>query len=471
MRKPARERASIRTRLILVPLLVSCIGLFAAVAVTLFAARARIEAETLSGVELAELVIRYALADLDSLSDPEAALQRLQADLAKVRHVRVHYEPRHAPAAPALEADAAPWAAGFLAPEPIVERYLVTIGGEPHGTLVIATRPADEAAEIWGSLSFLTTLLAAIAAAIAIAILVTARRTSKPLAELVEGLRRLRQGRFEALSEIEVAELQEIGARFNELAASLDRTRADNRLLVDRLMAIEDSERAALARELHDEFGAALFGIRAAASCIQDRARSGAIDKAAAEIATRAETISRLAETLQQHSRTMLERVRPQVLQRLGLAEALQDLVEQWRATHRDTACDLSLPTTARPVDAETAATIYRLVQEGLTNVARHAGAHRASVTLDFAPDPSSGRPSIGVAVEDDGAGLPADFRFGFGLLGMTERVRKLGGRLNVARGAEAGTRIEAVLPHRAGHGAEPAAAAPQPLEARMQRP
>jgi two-component system sensor histidine kinase UhpB len=143
----------------------------------------------------------------------------------------------------------------------------------------------------------------------------------------------------------------------------------------------------------------------------------------------------------------MLERVRPQVLEGLGLCDALLDLVDRWRGTHRGIACDLILCEAAGAIDEETSATIYRIVQEALTNAARHSEARHVRVTLDFDEDERPGTILARVTVEDDGKGLPRDFRFGFGLLGMTERVRKLGGRLGVANGRTAGTRIEAILP------------------------
>jgi two-component system sensor histidine kinase UhpB len=90
--------------------------------------------------------------------------------------------------------------------------------------------------------------------------------------------------------------------------------------------------------------------------------------------------------------------------------EALRDLAEECQAMHRGIICVLALPATVGPLDAETGATIYRIVQEGLTNVAR----------------------------------LPPDSRRGYGLLGMSERVRKLGGRLEITNGRHAGPQIVA---------------------------
>lgn len=96
----------------------------------------------------------------------------------------------------------------------------------------------------------------------------------------------------------------------------------------------------------------------------------------------------------------------------------------------------------------------YRVIQEGLTNVFRHADATKASVSVDYildaqaSPDGASEETeALRVAVEDDGIGVPEMFQKGMGLTGMSERVRACGGRLSVTGRAGKGTRIEAVFP------------------------
>jgi two-component system sensor histidine kinase UhpB len=81
------------------------------------------------------------------------------------------------------------------------------------------------------------------------------------------------------------------------------------------------------------------------------------------------------------------------------------------------------------------------MVQEGLVNALRHATAETVEVTLAFRGG------DLLVSIRDDGTGLPANFHMGFGLLGMSERVRRLGGRLSVANGGDSGTVIEAAIP------------------------
>jgi two-component system sensor histidine kinase UhpB len=426
-------------RLVLVPSCLLGLGLLTATIVTLLVARSRIDAEIASNADLCGLVIRYALGDLRKSDDPSEALEKLLQDLAKLRHVSVAYVTEGVRDPPAAEAR--PTWLGFFEPPRDVASYPVTVEGAPRGRLVVATRPSDELAEIWANLGFLAALLAAIAVATAAAILLTARQTEKPLATLVEGLRRLRLGRFDSLGEIELVELAEIAARFDELAASLARSRGENRLLVDRLLAIQDSERKALARELHDQLGAALFGIRVAASCIVADTTTDRDDGATSRTLAHAQKISTLAEELQQLSSRMLERVRPHVVQRLGLCEALRDLVAEWRATHRSIACDLVLPASAPPVDEDIGATIYRIVQEALTNVARHSRARNVLVRVGF------DRAVASVKIVDDGIGLPANLERGFGFLGMNERIRGIGGSLEIGNGPRQGTVIEASVP------------------------
>jgi two-component system, NarL family, sensor histidine kinase UhpB len=442
-------RTSLRMRMMLIPSGILLIGMLAAVCITLIAARERIRSETQSGVGMASLLIGYALDELATDREPEAAMLRLRRELAQVRHVRVEYRVDPTLAAPApAETDAAPkWFLALFEPARAVATYPLIVGGVPRGELVMRTWPADEVEEIWNGLIFLAILLAAVAMAIAALLYASAHLALRPLHELEQGLDRLEQGRFEALAEIKISELRRIGERFNRLAFSLARTEAQNHRLVDRLLYVQEAERKELARELHDEYGAALFGIRAAASCIVEAASAASTtDPAAREIGERAQTIARLADSIQKQNYRILDRIQPVVLSQMGLAEALRHLTETWQATHRDCACDLVV--TALPALAEDVSlACYRIVQECLTNIARHAQAKQARISVTYDKGDAGNAAGIRLIVEDDGVGLPEVFRSGFGFLGMSERVHKFGGRLVCDRMAGAGTRIEAVIP------------------------
>jgi two-component system sensor histidine kinase UhpB len=134
--------------------------------------------------------------------------------------------------------------------------------------------------------------------------------------------------------------------------------------------------------------------------------------------------------------------------------------VDSWGAHHSDCVYKLDLPTENQTFDEEVSLTGYRIIQECLTNVARHSKARAMHIKLRYVTGGS--KPNIHILIEDNGIGLPAGFRSGFGCLGMSERVRKLGGSFRIANGLKAGTVIEAIIP------AVPQAAAqtlPQRLE------
>ncbi|WP_395666193.1 ATP-binding protein [Methylocella sp.] len=441
-------RDSILARLALIPSVILALGIAVAIGATLAGARGRIASEEASGVTLGDHLIRFALDDLAAARSPgdrAATARRLREGLAQIRHIRVAF-PDAPPPPPSNLAPA--WFTALLRPPEIVKTYSLGGGAEPRGEIVMRGEPSDESAEIWSGLLFLTALLGLLSFAIVTLMVAAARHALAPLRQLLEGLDRLGRGQFGALPQIGTGELAPIAAHFNRLSATLARSEADNHLLIDRLMSVQDAERKELARELHDEFGASLFGIRAAASCIVEAASAEVGPEAKTEIVERARSVSALADAIQKQNYRILERIRPMVLRQMGLAEALAQLVESFRAQHKEFSCAIEVSETAagRRFDEEASLTAYRIAQEGLTNVARHSGADSVCVSMEVARAPS-GAEEIRLAVEDDGVGPPPELRYGYGLLGMSERVRKLDGRLTIKEGEAGGTRIEAVIP------------------------
>jgi two-component system, NarL family, sensor histidine kinase UhpB len=437
--------SSLRLRLIFIPPIFLLLGIFVAIIATLMNAPSRVAGEIASGLTIGGHLIDYALEDIKFSADPNAALNRLKTQLSHVRHIRVEYKSPSGSAVTTRAAlsspNAAPgWLVRWLAPPPTTEVFPILFQGEPRGELVMSSEPADEVNEIWEELVFLIGLLSAISVGIVSLIWLSTSIALRPLRELISGLDRLERGEFGGLREIRVAELRNVGEQFNRLAKSLARTEADNQLLIDRLMSVQENERKELARELHDEFGASLFGIRAAASCIIDAASSRTTRSN--EIIEQAEVISSLTDTIQKHNYRILERIQPIVLDQMGLCKALRHLVDEWCARYHDCNCTLELPVSDPLLSEKISIVIYRVVQECLTNVARHANAKNVHVVMSV-----DAKQMISICIADDGVGVPQDFRFGFGFLGMNERVRKLGGRLLVAGRREKGVLIEVSIP------------------------
>ncbi len=147
--------------------------------------------------------------------------------------------------------------------------------------------------------------------------------------------------------------------------------------------------------------------------------------------------------------RSMLQRLHPHAIDRYGLQIALRELLSGFRQRNPDTDCSLVVDPAASESGGDLAMTVYRIVQEALTNVARHAQAARMSVEIAIRPSPDAAVPAtLKVTMQDDGRGFdPSAIAKGFGLLGMRERVVGLGGTLEIDSDAKRGTKITAELP------------------------
>lgn len=223
-----------------------------------------------------------------------------------------------------------------------------------------------------------------------------------------------------------------LGEDRDRLDAEVLRRTAELTELARHLQTVREDERARLARELHDELGALLT----AAKLDLARLRKGA----APELTERLKHLGGLIDEGIQLKRRIIEDLRPSALANLGLVAALEILIAEFGPRS-----GLLLQAELEPValDEEGQLAVYRLVQEALTNVHRHAQAQRVSLRL------SAQQAQVHLLLEDDGCGFdPSAQRSGsHGLVGMRYRIEALGGRLQIASAAGRGTRIEAWLP------------------------
>ena len=208
-------------------------------------------------------------------------------------------------------------------------------------------------------------------------------------------------------------------------------------------MAAADAERTRWARELHDE---TLQGLGALRLLLSSARRSGDAEQTALVVD---EAIGQVEQEIE-NLHAIITDLRPASLDELGLRPALEALLER-RRDHGELAitAELELPEKARGegrLPAEIESTVYRLVQEGLTNVMRHARAHNARIAV------SASQAEVSIEIQDDGIGFsPQASTSGFGLEGMRERVYLLGGTLSFDSGGD-GTLVRAQLPlHAAG--------------------
>jgi two-component system sensor histidine kinase UhpB len=224
-----------------------------------------------------------------------------------------------------------------------------------------------------------------------------------------------------------------------QLAAAL----ADNRRLAQQYLELQESERKALARELHDELGQYLNVIKLDAVGIRDDQRP-----LPAATVSRAGTIVENCNHIHGALATLMRELRPPGLDELGLAAALEHCLETWRARLPGVALQLAIAGDFATLPEGISVTLYRLVQEALTNIAKHAAARRVAIRLDHAASAEAQGPQISLTVRDDGVGsAPGVPTRGLGLIGMRERVLALGGTLALTSAPGQGFELSVKIP------------------------
>ena len=266
---------------------------------------------------------------------------------------------------------------------------------------------------------------------------------TRPIISLVQATQSVAKGDFSPrVSHWANDEIGDLAEAFNQMTEQLARTdelrnerETLRRQLLEKVITTQEDERRRIARELHDStsqnLSSLILGLRMMeAHCVQCTAQTKATD------------LRQVASKTLDEVHDLSMRLRPRVLDDLGLAAALERLVSEWQARYK-IPVDVVIQLAERlPGEVETA--IYRIVQETLTNVARHAQARSASILVERHGD------FVRAIVEDDGVGFGIDVNHGeshLGLLGMRERAELLNGTLTIESSPEQGTSIFIEIP------------------------
>ncbi|HEY2634430.1 MAG TPA: ATP-binding protein [Steroidobacteraceae bacterium] len=223
--------------------------------------------------------------------------------------------------------------------------------------------------------------------------------------------------------------------------AQLERALAENQRLAQQYVDTQENERKALARDLHDELGQYLNAIKLDAVSIRESMAvpPGVRDVSRAMIAN----IDRVYDVVT----GLIRQLRPVGFDDLGFAAAVEHCVDDWRSRLPQTAIELSVSGDFASLDESRGLVLFRLVQEALTNIARHARAARVEIRIDAGRSANAAR-CVEILIADNGIG--ADLRaprLGLGLVGMRERVSALGGSISLASERGAGFRVKATVP------------------------
>ncbi|WP_298232484.1 histidine kinase [uncultured Azohydromonas sp.] len=310
--------------------------------------------------------------------------------------------------------------------------------GVKAGTVEVQPHWALEGRLLWQRWAWLAAAAAALMGMLWLASRLVARSLA-PANQVLGALARLAADDLQVrLPPMRLRELEHIGQGFNRLAEHLGELRRRQQQLSLHLLQVREAERRRLARELHDEMGQSLTALQAEAAAMS--LMTQALPQAAASAQAMSRTTAQLLDGLQR----VLADLRPQALDRFGLAVALQSLANlpRRRADGSTLRVRLALPQPWTPLPPDHDIHVYRIVQEALTNALRHSGAASAAVALRREAG------GLRLSVADDGAGPEADLPpSGHGLLGLRERVLALGGRLDWERPAGGGLCLRVWLP------------------------
>ena len=236
-----------------------------------------------------------------------------------------------------------------------------------------------------------------------------------------------------------VREISERRAVESRLATAL----VDNRRLSQQYVELQEAERRTLSRELHDELGQYINVIKIDAVSIRDE---DSLERNC--IVARAQLIVDHCNHVHDAMIRLIRQLRPTGLDELGLGAALQRCVETWRGRLPHLRLTDSIPNALDTLQDAHAITLYRLVQEALTNVAKHSMATRASVHIEHTRPAGASHDLVTVMISDDGYGadlsLPTP---GLGLMGMRERIAALAGEFEVLSSPRGGFQLIARLP------------------------
>ncbi len=428
---------SLRIRLSIIVTLLFATGMCLGVSLQVRNANSRISSEVDSTAELTWRMLDTLIPlPAERITDTEidelvAYLQALQ----DLRHMEISIEGEgrfKMVSAAAQEINAPSWFIRMVTPEP--RTFIHALGGENNERIVIRSNPADEIEEVWLESRNILLVLLLILLLVNTILFFILGRWLKPVEAIVESLEDAEHGNFTGqIPRASLPELKLIADKLNQLKRVLQDSKSENDRLTRRSLIIQEEERRFLAQELHDEMGQSISAIKAIAFSLSNN--TSADTALAREGGQKIETI---AARISERVGSMMSRLRPSVLDDLGLSKALEQMVDDWN-DHHDCFCSLRIHGDVSSLDQDKCINLYRIVQEALTNVAKHACASSVEITL------SGNGQEVCLSIRDNGCGFDiAGTPRGMGIAGMEERIRALGGSFQLSSANTVGTAIEA---------------------------
>lgn len=343
------------------------------------------------------------------------------------------------------------WYASLVTPSSMQQTILLAAG-----TLTITPNSSRAVLDAWDDLQLIFLLESLVLAAANIMMLLVVSRWLAPLDQIHKALRDIETGKHTVrLPPLRGKEAGEMGRAFNRMAQAVEdniqvrqfSAETQTRLATQReftalLHQRIEEERAALARELHDELGQSLTAIRSIAKSMMQHldGQNHPLEQSARMLF---DTAGSTTDALQR----MIPRLRPIQLEGMGLVDALRDLIAERQIIDPQLKIDARLEVDIGDLPEHHELSIYRIVQEALTNVQRHANATHVALTLRR--EVGSTNDMLRLTISDNGNGGTADLRRSghYGVLGMQERAESLAGHVMFGIGPMGGLQVDVSIP------------------------
>jgi len=442
---------SLRLRLICLVAVVLVISLLVGGAIACFNASGSVGTEMRAALLVGRRTVDNAVPGIQASQDPQRDLERLVAVFNGNRHLRVSLAGDPAVVAdPAVETspfgEPPAWFVRLIGVPSINDRVRIAIPGRPDATVVIETAPRNETFDVWNDFNNTVIVLLLFTGQTILLIYLFIGRALHPLYRLAAALEQIGQGHYGTLIRDRLApELSRLRDSFNRMAGRLAAADTDNRRLNEQLLTLQERERGEIARDLHDEVGPHLFAINIDAAGVARLLADGRTAEASGQLRLITEAVGHVQHEL----RGIVRRLRPVGLAEFGLRDAIGDMIEFWRRHHPDVEFRVVIGPDCEALGDLVDTTIYRIVQECLSNALRHGRPTIVAVGIERSVGDAPDRDRIMLEVSDDGPGLADAAGAGFGLRGMAERLRAIGGNLALRSKPGDGLIVTAELPCR----------------------
>lgn len=409
---------------------------------TILQAKRAVQVEMQSSIQLAEQLISFNLSQTNVRNDWLAQLNTLK----ETRHLQIQLKEPSGnmltiSQRTIMQTQESPpkWFVNLVDCSPIqIERTLITSKGEAL-ILLINANPLNEISEVWEESSIFFELLFLLVVSVFVVIQLVFKRVLKTISEIVQGLQRVELGNFQQpLPDFFNIEMNQIALAINQLTQKLHTAQQENHALTQHNLAIQEQERRHLAQELHDELGQSLTAIKVMSVAIArvEKSQNLLIQQSSL-------SIIQICDRLMGVVRSMMQQLHPLVLSELGLKAALDDLISHWQTRYAFLKIMLNCSVEIEMLPENICIHVFRIVQECLTNIVRHADATQVLIDLRF-----DKHHFFVLEVVDNGQGCEMqNIKKGFGLLSMRERIRSLNGEFSIETALHNGMKISVKIP------------------------